>query len=133
MKSRNRLSLAYFLLIAVMLLVMGFYGNSGNILFKSPVNVTDRSTPSEEKELQTSGAQGSSTVSGEDPSISSRRDLKFEHLSVEHGLSHSSVNCIFQDSQGFMWFGTDDGLNKFDGYTFRVYRHEPGNLGSLSH
>jgi hypothetical protein len=60
-------------------------------------------------------------------------DLKFERLSVEHGLAQSTVNCILQDSTGFMWFGTDDGLNRFDGYSFVVYRHDPQNSQSPSH
>jgi signal transduction histidine kinase/ligand-binding sensor domain-containing protein len=61
------------------------------------------------------------------------QDLKFEHISAKHGLSHSTVNCILQDSKGFMWFGTDDGLNKYDGYSFTVYKHDPDDPHSLSH
>ncbi len=49
-------------------------------------------------------------------------NLKFEHLTVEDGLSGPKVKCIIQDRKGFMWFGTIDGLNKYDGYTFTVYR-----------
>ena len=60
-------------------------------------------------------------------------NLKFKHLSVEAGLSHSTVNCILQDSKGFMWFGTDDGLNKYDGYSFTVYKHNPDDPFSISH
>ena len=58
---------------------------------------------------------------------------EFERISVEHGLSQSSVVCILQDSKGFMWFGTQDGLNKYDGYDFTVYRHNPQDPDSLSH
>jgi ligand-binding sensor domain-containing protein/signal transduction histidine kinase len=58
---------------------------------------------------------------------------EFEHISVEHGLSQSSVNCILQDSRGFMWFGTNDGLNRYDGYDFVVYQAEPGSDRGLSH
>jgi len=58
--------------------------------------------------------------------------IKFEHISVEQGLSHTKVFCIFQDSKGFMWFGTGDGLNKFDGYNFTVYRHNPADSSTLS-
>ncbi len=47
--------------------------------------------------------------------------IKFEKLSVEDGMSQSSVLSIIQDSQGFMWFATLDGLNKYDGYNFKVY------------
>jgi ligand-binding sensor domain-containing protein/serine phosphatase RsbU (regulator of sigma subunit) len=50
----------------------------------------------------------------------------------EQGLSQISVNCIIQDSYGFLWVGTQDGLNKFDGYDFKVYRHQPSDPYSLS-
>lgn len=49
----------------------------------------------------------------------------FEHLSTRNGLSHNSVNCILQDREGFMWFATDDGLNKYDGYSFTVLQPNP--------
>ena len=60
------------------------------------------------------------------------RPLKFEHLSIAEGLSQNTVLCALQDRQGFMWFGTQDGLNRYDGYEFRIYRHvetQPGSLG----
>ncbi len=57
--------------------------------------------------------------------------VQFEHISVEQGLSQSSVNCIIQDTRGFIWFGTDDGLNRYDGYNFSVYRHDPADPFSL--
>jgi ligand-binding sensor domain-containing protein len=60
------------------------------------------------------------------------QDLKFEHFSIEDGLSHSKVNSIFQDDRGFLWFGTNDGLNKFDGYEFTVYRWKPNEPAGLS-
>lgn len=53
----------------------------------------------------------------------------FEHLSVKDGLSHNSVNCILQDREGFMWFATNDGLNKYDGYTFTVLQPDPDRPG----
>ncbi len=59
-------------------------------------------------------------------------DLRFERITVEHGLPHSVVNVIFQDTRGFMWFVTQDGLARYDGYEFRVFRHDPGNSRSLS-
>lgn len=58
--------------------------------------------------------------------------LRFRHWSIGDGLSHDVVRCILQDRSGFMWFGTDDGLNRFDGYSFRVYRHDPAAPGSLN-
>ncbi len=42
--------------------------------------------------------------------------LRFDHISIEQGLSQSSVQVIFQDRRGFLWFGTEDGLNRYDGY-----------------
>lgn len=58
--------------------------------------------------------------------------LKFEHYSVDNGLSQSSVNHIFQDKKGFLWFSTQDGLNKFDGYSFTIYQHNPLDTNSIS-
>jgi len=55
-----------------------------------------------------------------------------EHFTIENGLSQSVVNCILQDSQGFMWIGTQDGLNKYDGYHFSIYRHDPLDPYSIS-
>lgn len=60
------------------------------------------------------------------------KDAKFERLSLEEGLSHHTVFCMLQDQKGFLWVGTADGLNKFDGYQFQVYRHDPENPHSIS-
>ncbi len=57
---------------------------------------------------------------------------RFLRLSVDQGLSQSTVSAILRDSQGFMWFGTADGLNRYDGYTFTVYRNNPLDSSSLS-
>lgn len=59
-------------------------------------------------------------------------NIKFRHISVDQGLSQSSVLSILQDNNGFIWFGTEDGLNKFDGYDFTVYKHNPEDPNSLS-
>ncbi|HEY6192479.1 MAG TPA: two-component regulator propeller domain-containing protein [Bacteroidota bacterium] len=58
-------------------------------------------------------------------------DLKYEVYSLEQGLSQSSVRCILRDNKGFLWFGTGDGLNRFDGYNFQVFHHDPQDSGSL--
>jgi len=58
--------------------------------------------------------------------------LRFDHLNIEQGLSQSSVRVLFQDSRGFLWFGTEDGLNRYDGYTFKVYKPDPDMPNSLS-
>src|SRR3954454_21984392 len=60
------------------------------------------------------------------------RDIRFRRLSNPQSLSHVRVESIVQDTQGFMWFGTWNGLNRYDGYKFKVFKHEPGNLKSLS-
>ncbi|RZL33600.1 MAG: hybrid sensor histidine kinase/response regulator, partial [Pedobacter sp.] len=51
------------------------------------------------------------------------QNLKFKHISVEDGLSNSTIECIFQDHRGFIWFGTRDGLNKYDGNQITVYKN----------
>src|ERR1700753_2922617 len=58
--------------------------------------------------------------------------LSFEHLGTAQGLSQSNVICSLQDSRGFMWFGTREGLNKYNGYSFTVYKNEIGDDRSLS-
>lgn len=58
-------------------------------------------------------------------------DLYFRHYNNKQGLSHNTVYCSFQDKRGFMWFGTEDGLNRFDGHTFKVYRYNSNNPASI--
>ena len=58
--------------------------------------------------------------------------IKFERITIEQGLSQSTVNCILQDRKGYLWFGTDDGLNKYDGYTFKIYKNDPLDSTSIS-
>src|ERR1700744_4816081 len=60
------------------------------------------------------------------------RTLKFSHIGTEVGLSANNVTCILRDRQGFMWFGTRDGLNRYDGYDFDVYKNIPEDSTSLS-
>jgi signal transduction histidine kinase/ligand-binding sensor domain-containing protein/DNA-binding response OmpR family regulator len=55
----------------------------------------------------------------------------FKHLKVEQGLSDGFVECIMQDNKGFIWVGTRDGLNKYDGYEFKAFRHDPASPISL--
>lgn len=58
--------------------------------------------------------------------------LRFEQLSLREGLSQSSVYAILQDHYGFLWFGTEGGLNKYDGYQFTVYKHDPDDPSTLA-
>ena len=57
---------------------------------------------------------------------------QFRHYDTQQGLSHNSVLAIAQDSMGFMWFGTHDGLSRFDGHSFKVYHKsmQPHGLGN---
>lgn len=66
------------------------------------------------------------------PPLTAGQHLRFEHISSEQGLSQPTVFCILQDNQGFMWFCTEDGLNKYDGYSFTIFRHDPEDPNSLS-
>ena len=58
-------------------------------------------------------------------------DPRVKYLGIEQGLSNNAVTCIYQDQRGFMWFGTYDGLNRYDGYGFTVYRNVIGNANSI--
>jgi signal transduction histidine kinase/ligand-binding sensor domain-containing protein len=70
-------------------------------------------------------------VSAVDQPYPPPEELRFERITSNDGLSNNFNTQIFQDSQGYMWFGTLDGLNKYDGVSFTVYRHEPENPDSL--
>ena len=65
------------------------------------------------------------------PFVGVSQQVRFKHLSINDGLSQNAVLSISQDHDGFMWFGTKDGLNKFDGYSFTVYQNELNNLNSI--
>lgn len=58
-------------------------------------------------------------------------DIRFDHISVEQGLSQDIVTSIVQDRQGFMWFGTQDGLNRYDGYSIKIFKHDPRDPTSI--
>ncbi|HVF80719.1 MAG TPA: two-component regulator propeller domain-containing protein [Flavisolibacter sp.] len=58
--------------------------------------------------------------------------LFFEKVTVQNGLSHNKVNCILQDKRGFIWVGTDDGLNRYDGKSFVHFRHRPNDTSTIS-
>ncbi len=60
------------------------------------------------------------------------RSVRFEHLSRDKGLSQAYVYTIVQDDDGYMWFGTQEGLNRFDGYEFLVFAHDPADPRSIS-
>jgi len=66
------------------------------------------------------------------PCLPAKGQHHLSRFGAEQGLSESHVFCALQDRRGFMWFGTRDGLNRFDGYEFKVYRHNPDDPHSLS-
>ncbi|MBN2572447.1 MAG: hypothetical protein JXA68_09990, partial [Ignavibacteriales bacterium] len=60
------------------------------------------------------------------------KNYNIKHLTVEDGLSQSTINTILQDSHGYLWFGTINGLNRYDGYSFKIYNYDPSDSTSLS-
>ena len=64
--------------------------------------------------------------------VQAQQPLKFDRLVRSDGLSQSSVNCMLRDHEGFIWFGTQDGLNLYDGIKFRIFQNQPGDTTSLS-
>jgi len=59
--------------------------------------------------------------------------VRFEHLTSEDGLSQNAGRGIFQDSRGYLWIGSQDGLNRYDGYSFKIFKHDPDDDHSISH
>lgn len=59
-------------------------------------------------------------------------NIRFQRLALDQGLSQETVTAIFQDSQGYMWFGTQEGLNRYDGYHFSVFSHDDRSKQSIS-
>ncbi len=59
------------------------------------------------------------------------QDFVFEKITTREGLSQNDVNCVFQDHNGFLWIGTNDGLNRYDGYNFKTYRIDPSETGDV--
>lgn len=66
------------------------------------------------------------------PCNAQRPDLYFRQINSRQGLSNNKVNCILQDKRNFIWIGTDDGLNRYDGNNFTVFRNIPGNGQGIS-
>lgn len=66
-------------------------------------------------------------------SVQALSPIRFDHIGLEHGLSQSTVYSIARDLHGFMWFGTQDGLNRYDGYEIAVFKHNPNDSNSVSH
>jgi signal transduction histidine kinase/ligand-binding sensor domain-containing protein/DNA-binding response OmpR family regulator len=64
--------------------------------------------------------------------FSQKSQYIFNQITIENGLSNNSITCIFKDSRGFIWIGTTDGLNRYDGYSFVIYKNNPSDSNSIS-
>jgi ligand-binding sensor domain-containing protein/signal transduction histidine kinase len=67
-----------------------------------------------------------------EPIFAQQPPALFHRISTQQGLSQATVNAVVEDRQGFLWFGTQDGLNRYDGYSFTIMRHNPLDSTSLS-
>ena len=63
--------------------------------------------------------------------VAGAKEYMFRHIEADEGLSNSQINTIYQDTRGFMWFGTSSGLNRYDGYQMKVYRSNKNDAHSL--
>lgn len=61
------------------------------------------------------------------------QDIRFKHLTIDDGLSQNTVYDIHQDTHGFLWLATQDGLNRYDGLRFKIYKHSPTDSTTLAH
>jgi signal transduction histidine kinase/ligand-binding sensor domain-containing protein/DNA-binding response OmpR family regulator len=66
------------------------------------------------------------------PCFAQGNQYQFSRLNVDNGLSHNRITCIYKDIKGFMWFGTKSGLNRYDGYRFKIFKHDINNPSSIS-
>jgi class 3 adenylate cyclase/ligand-binding sensor domain-containing protein len=74
---------------------------------------------------------GNIRVHGAEPVVIDTATMSFSKLTIDNGLSQGMIYCIAQDHSGFMWFGSKDGLNRYDGYEFTVFRHDPSDSGTV--
>lgn len=68
-----------------------------------------------------------------DPTLKLSQKYLVQQLTIENGLSDNIINALLQDRKGFIWIGTNNGLNRYDGYQFKIYKHQPGETSSISH
>jgi len=64
---------------------------------------------------------------------SNHREFLIQQISVESGISDKTITSIIQDKEGYMWFGTESGLNRYDGYSFKIFKNDPENQASISY
>ncbi len=106
-------------------------------IFSLALFVNSCGTPSPAVKTASSAAlpapqTGESTTGIPKTDIPYSQNIRFEHLSLEEGLSQSVVTSILQDRTGFLWIGTQDGLNRYDGYNFTIYKPDSTDPSSLS-
>lgn len=94
----------------------------------NPALAPDSPSPASIRRPQTGASP--TTIFKPNPSYS--QNIRFEQFSLEEGLSQSVANVILQDHMGFLWIGTEDGLNRFDGYKFKIYKPDQNDPSSLS-
>jgi PAS domain S-box-containing protein len=83
--------------------------------------------------LPSAAAPPTGRAPDDEPSLAPGSIVQFEHLTIEDGLSQNAGLAIFQDSRGYLWIGSQDGLNRYDGYTFEVFKHDGDDPSSISH
>lgn len=71
-------------------------------------------------------------ISGAASDLCAQQKIKFDNISLNEGLSQSSISAIVQDQKGYIWFGTQDGLNRYDGYRFKISKNDPDDPSSIS-
>ncbi len=127
------------LLTGLLILVLTVSAACGVFSTRAPqpaVSSAGSGTDSPSATVPPSASTAQMQIGGSDP-VRLRRSLRdngirFDRISLEEGLSQSVVMSIVQDSAGFMWFATQDGLNRYDGYDFVVYEHDAQDPNSLS-
>ncbi len=72
------------------------------------------------------------SLEGQNEILGQQEKFVFEHFSIDNGMSESIVTCILQDRSGFLWFGTWAGIERYDGYNFTAYKHDPRNPASIN-
>ena len=78
-------------------------------------------------------AHSTETALNIDSNLAPGSIVQFEHLTIENGLSQNAGLAIFQDSKGYLWIGSQDGLNRYNGFDFKIYKHDPEDPKSISH
>ncbi len=63
---------------------------------------------------------------------SAEENFEFNQITIQDGLSSNSINSVIQDRKGFLWIGTEDGLNRYDEYSFKIFRNKRADKNPLS-